>query len=61
MITYKEEKYRKVYVYLEKKLVGKINCMPDSKFQYIPLGVTSKNGGEIFDSLIACKQSLEAE
>jgi len=59
MITYKEEKHIKVY--LDKKLVGKIKCLPDSKFQYFAFGSTSMRGGEIFDSLIACKQSLEAE
>ena len=51
-------------VYLDGKLVGKINVLNDGKqFQYVPKLNSGKygEGGEIFDSLQDCQKSLEIE
>lgn len=45
-------------VYLENKPIGKIKIVKDG-YRYVPNGYSEKQGGEVFASLGACKQSLE--
>jgi hypothetical protein len=46
-------------VLLDSKHVGEIRVLADG-FQYFPKGGKAKDGGEVFKTLGACKQSLES-
>lgn len=63
LVTYKGsiEKDRIIKVYLGKKIVGNIVSTDGDKFQYIPKGKDSSEGGEKFSTLQLCKDSLECE
>jgi hypothetical protein len=56
MITYKMI----IQVRLDKKHIGNIKVYPDNSAQYFPKGA-AHYPGEVYLSINACKQSLEAE
>jgi hypothetical protein len=48
----------RIFVYLDDRCVGTIKHRSDGKFQYYSKG--SKAKGEPFDTVAACKRSLES-
>lgn len=59
MITYRQISKTEIEVVLDRKKVGAIYTV-DGGFQYWPKGPRSE-GGEVFPTLHACKQSLEGQ